>query len=504
MSVSVSNETAAPGARPPAAGAVARVRHLQTRAWGDVLRGEGAEAAAKRDTAAARRDRPAPTAAVGPVWLELYLELDEVDADREQSIYNWFEGSIQPWDDLDRPAVAWDPEVADELSKLELEAPDPALANPPAATRALALLPHLYALGVNRVSQELSRKGIETGLKGPDADTNGSNGATGNGSGSKAHAPAPEGIELFPIVGFSPVSGDDEGLGVCTLRTNVAVIGNAMITIRLPDLPCPDSRRAPGQPPKRLEASDRATRKELYTPSRFFPCWDAGADDVAEEIARHQASTARALSDAVRDAVHTCARDGQDDATRPDRRSWREREKEEERKQQIFERLSQVTDMADRQIARLLRRLGGYGEDDGDSTDSQAGDIRRRYHFALDEIRSLERELGSARDRHRTHMDAQSQIDRSRFEDTVALAGAAILLPALIVGVFSANVWLPGHNATHRFVALLLLIVGCAGAAILVIDRIRARKLPETKAQWSIAAVVVVCFAGAIVQLATG
>jgi chromosome segregation ATPase len=286
------------------------------------------------------------------------------------------------------------------------------------------------------------------------------------------------------------------------LRTNVAVIGNAMIMIRLPDLPCPDERRQPGEPNGPLQPSDRATREDLYVPGRFLPCWDAGADDLAEEIARHQASTSRALSDEVRESMHSCAREvaglGQ-----PDRRSWKERQDEEEEKQRIFERLSQITDMADRQLSRLLRRLGSYGETDESEKSSRAADMRRRYRYALDEIRSLERELASVRDRHRAHMDAQSQIDRSRFEDLVALAGAAILLPALVVGVFSANVWLPGREDAHRFAALILMILGCALGAVVTIDRVRARKLPETGKQWGAAALVAVSFLMALVLLVT-
>jgi CorA-like Mg2+ transporter protein len=502
MSVSVSKQSADLASRLVAEVAVAHVKLGRMRPWREVLRGEGAEAAGQREAASAEDP--------GPVWLELYLELDDVAPEIEERIYDWFEGSIQPWDELDRPLVGWDTEVREALSELDLVAPDSTLDDPPAATRVLAMLPHLYALGVNRVRQELSRKGIPTGPDEADGHSGGSEPGSNGSSAAEADAdgePGPSGPDgggaapdLFPLVGFSPVSGSDETLSVRTLRTNVAVIGNAMITIRLPDLACPDERRRPGEPNGPLQPSDRATPEDLYVPGRYFPCWDAGADDLAEEIARHQASTSRALSDEVRESMHSCA-EAVASAGRPDRRGWKEREDEEEQKQLVFQRLSQVTDMADRQLARLLRRLGSYGETDEAAKDSRAVDMRRRYRYALDEIRSLERELASVRDRHRAHMDAQSQIDRSRFEDMVALAGAAILLPALVVGIFSANVWLPGREDTHRFAALLLMILGCALGAALTIDRIRARKLPQTRPQLGAAGLVALSFLVAVVLL---
>jgi hypothetical protein len=501
MAVSTVETVTELGAATPSARAVAHVRLLQTRPWDKVLRGEGAEAARRRATGPNDLD-------AGPAWLELYLELAEVDEAHENEVYDWFEGSIQPWDDLDesivhleRPIVHWDCDVREALSRHGLCAPHPGLADPPDATRALALLPHLYALGVNRVEQELARKGVETGLHATTTESNGSkaksNGSKAKSNGSKANGrrngqssahkanarrSIPEGIALFPIVGFSPVEGSGESTTVCTLRTAVAVIDNVMITLRLPDLPCPDTRRPAGKPPLGLEPSDRATRKPLRAPRRFFPCWDACADDLAEEIARHQAATSRALADRVRESMRECADQLQEElqqdgsANRP---AWKERKVQANEKQRVFRRLSQITDMADRQLSRLLRRLGSYGESERRSDGEQAADVRRRYRYALDEIHSLERELTAERDRHRAHMDSESQIERSRFEDMVALVGSAILLPGLIVGIFATNIWSPAKSLElEAFGGLLLLIVGCAVTAIVAIQAFKARKWP--------------------------
>src|SRR3712207_1494553 len=120
MAVSTVETVTEPGAATPGARAVAHVRLLQTRPWDEVLRGEGAEAASRRATGPNDLD-------AGPAWLELYLELAEIGEaheNQENQVYDWFEGSIQPWDDLDesivhldRPIVHWDCDIREALSR---------------------------------------------------------------------------------------------------------------------------------------------------------------------------------------------------------------------------------------------------------------------------------------------------------------------------------------------------------------------------------------------------
>src|SRR3954452_3163616 len=389
-----------------------------------------------------------PTSAHGPVWLELYLEIANVSAEDDRTAYSWFEGSVSPWVDVQRPVVVWDDAEA-ALADFGLKAPDPATADDPGtldATRALALLPHLYSLGTNRVVQELLRKGCKACVNGvePEAQEHepASAGPSSNGS-------PPDPIELFPLIGFHPERNGTPGLHFKTLRTNVAVIGETIVTVRLPDLPCPPE---PRRDDPALSAEERGTWEALEIPSRFFPCWDAKARDFAEEIARHQAATGRALSDEVRMAMEPCT----EAAPKGDSRGARVPDEE---KIDELVRLGEAVEMADRQLSRVLRRLGSFGEEGGDGRASRglsaASEIRRRYHYAVDEIRTLEKELDPPRARRRTHMD-------SRFQASVAFAGSAILIPTLVAGIFGANVWLPGERHTEGLFALLLFIVAFA------------------------------------------
>jgi hypothetical protein len=452
--------------------------------------------------------------AAGPVWLELYLEIERLGDTEDRKVHGWFEGSVSPWGELHRPVVRWDAEAAAELAQHGLTAPHPARAEAPGiadATRVLALLPHLYSLGVARVVQELVRKGKSAIVNGLSASANG---AAANGHGPPAE---PLRVELFPLVGFFPDRCSDPwGRPIFrTLRTNVAVIGETILTIRLPDLRCPPE---PGRRRSDVSIDDaeRATADPLEIPSRFFPCWDAQATDFAEEIARHQAATARFLSEEVRSAMPVAEHDSRrrrrgrraagaplddpDDARVPDqdkRDDPDDARVPDQDKLDDLVHLGEISEMADRQLSRLLRRLGSYGEQDDDGVGS-ASDIRRRYHYAVDEIRSLERELLSAGDRLRTHME-------TRFQATVAFAGSAILIPTLVAGIFGANVWIPGERHREGLFALLLFIFAFATLGGLVMDAVRSRRhSPSGLVQWVFAGLGLAAVGVAITILALG
>lgn len=359
-----------------------------------------------------------------PLWLELHLELSEEN-------YAWFEGSINPWRQVDRPGVEWDTEILEQALKVaELPLPRAGL-GAPLESRVVALAPHLYSLGVNRVRQELGLDGSE------------------------------ERIDLFPLVGFAPAEASGE-LAFHTLRTNVVVVDGAIVTVRLPDLLCPPS----GEPQAMSSSSP------LDIPPRFLPSWDATAAEVAEEVARHQAATTRALADRVRKELRSVLDQADDrpaDESLPaDARLQREREILDQ-----LGRLTRIAEMADRQLARLLRRMGTYGDD---GANREAADIRRRYGYALDEIRALGREIASARDRYRARADAERQAERERFQFVAALVGSAILVPTLVAGVFGANVWVPGERHPAGFGALIALIIAFAAMGPLVIDRASRRQ----------------------------
>jgi hypothetical protein len=524
----------------------------------------------------------------------------------EKRSYEWFEGSISPWEPAGRPLVHWN-DVAKAVRDLGFEPPGPSIAPyADARTQALAMLPHLYALGVNRASMEL------------------------------VSGPAYEGrIRLFPLIGFAP-SGDDPSAPPYykTLRMNVAVIDRAIFTIRLPDLKCPDDleRDADGMLMSDLPESARVATDRLEIPDRFFPRWEADAMEVAEEIGRHQAATARALADRIRGAMpkERSEQDGWDvdsaggaPQSRPAaagrsslaswlrgetgaglpvdaldgwprlmgrliarsvawaaRRLWRllaglvrwtarfvtgifrrppqrgagdgesasksvptPSPHEESSALARVAELTQIVQVADRQLSRLLRRLGSYGEEtpaeraaaagdeetpsqraapaDGEETPAQraaaadarrhakrrrdmvaqaAHDLRQRYRYAVDEMRSLNIELAALRDRETARLAAKQKEDRERFQFIAALVGSAILIPTLVAGIFGANVEVPGKGKWTGFAALLLFIVAFAAGGAWMIDAAWRRRW-RAPAMWrvGVAALALVCVAAGLV-----
>lgn len=365
-------------------------------------------------------DAAAASRSTRPMWIELHLELSDEN-------YDWFEGSISPWKQVDRPEVEWEPEARELLKIADLTAPDREQRPTGFETRVLSLLPHLYSLGVNRVLQELQLDEKEAAK-----------------------------VELFPLVGFAP--HEDEKISFETLRMNVAVIDEVIVTIRLPNLVCP-----PSAEPRALR-----TAGPLNVPPRFLPAWDASALDVAEEVARHQAATTRALADEVRRDLQRVLEDAAAMSSHTDALTGDARLALEQGILSQFAQLSRIAEMADRQLARLLRRMGSYGEE---TEKLEPADIRRRYGYALDEVRTLGREIVSARDRHLARADTERQAEREQFQFIAALVGSSILIPTLIAGIFGANVWVPGEAHAEGFVALIAFILAFATGGTWLIDR---------------------------------
>ena len=355
-----------------------------------------------------------------PIWLELHLELEEMN-------YDWFEGSISPWRQVDRPVVEWESKAAERLKLAGLTVPEPDRWPASLEGRVLALLPHLYSLGVNRVIQELRLT--------PDEEKR---------------------VELFPLIGFAPHPGDS--IAFETLRMNVAVIDETIVTVRLPNLICP-----PDETRRRILVSGDV----LNVPPRFFPGWDASALQVAEEVARHQAATTRALADHVREELKKVLVEAEEASDQTEGVSGGRLESEKQVLKK-FGTLTRIAEMADRQLSRLLRRMGSYGENEDKQ---EPADIRRRYGFALDEVRALGREITSARDRHLARTETQRQSEREQFQFIAALIGSAILVPTLIAGIFGANVWVPGERHPEGFIALIAFIVAFATGGTWLIER---------------------------------
>jgi hypothetical protein len=327
----------------------------------------------------------------------------------------WFEGSVDPWEDPDPPVIDWsdvDP-VLDTvgIGRSKLESHDREL---------LERLPHLYGRGVARVARE---------VWGPDAGTD-------------------TALRFFPTVAFRPIKGS-EPPQFWIVRATVGVIGDIVVTVRLPDLKSSDKRGVFSyQPRGRLEVA-----------RRYFPMAnDLTADDVAEAIGLQQANTARAVSEVLRTRLTEIER-----APRGEPRRKRRNDLED------AGRIVEMTDtlyQLDRQLERLLRRV----ELNASDVIGRSGgpDMAVRYRFALDELRSLE---GNGR----LASQAIAQAERERFERVAATLASVILVPTLFASIYGANVELPARDSWGGFALLTATIVALAVLGLIFIRRVLPR-----------------------------
>ena len=344
-----------------------------------------------------------------PTWVQLALPR------LSESQQRWFEGSVDPWDDPDPPVLDWS-EVdgvldAAGIGRFDLERHDRKL---------LERLPHLYGRGVARVARE---------VWGPDAGTD-----------------LP--LRFFPTVAFRPIEGS-EPPRFWVVRATVGVIGDVVVTVRLPDLKSSDKRGV----------FDYEPRGRLEVARRYYPAADdLTADDVVEAIGLQQASTARAVSEALRTRLTEIER-----APRGERRRKRRDDLEDAC------RIVEMTDtlyQLDRQLERLLRRV----ELNASDIIGRAGapDMAVRYRFALDELRSLE---GNGR----LASQAIAQAERERFERVAATLASVILVPTLFASIYGANVALPAEGSWAGFVLLTATIVALAVLGLIFIKRVLPR-----------------------------
>lgn len=420
-----------------------------------------------------RQNRESAVEETRPVWIQLTLKMDEADKEAQK----WFEGSLDVW--VTTPKL--EPTLGDMRSILELanaSESDYALEH----DTMLDVLPHLYGRGIFRASKDAFR-----GNEPPDDD----------------------GVGLFPTIGFSlakpiePAKDDDEMNSnpepkrwetsprgrvqslrgreaeepaeplnsnaepapvFWALRTNVAVVGETVVSVRLPDLLC-EGRYAEEDNPH--EGNYHSHSDELRIPARFFPNKSSAAE-IAEGIAHHQASTARNAAETLRDRLRPIeekltAFQSDEDDKQPRRREERELA---ERDRKLILDMSATVDELERQVSRLLRRFGSYGEGHG----LVPGETKLRYGFALDEIRSLRDDCKRGMEVINASLVGLGQADRNRFELAAALLASVILTPTLVAGLFGANVRFPGYNEPRGLTTLVLAVVAFMALGILLMS----------------------------------
>jgi hypothetical protein len=392
---------------------------------------ESTEAQERLKLVALRRD---------PIWLELGLpDATELGGGAwALRASEWFEGSLDAWESMDVPLVDWDP-VAPILDSMGVETPEtPTQHSASLESRLLEALPHLYARGVSRTAHQVS-----------------------------ADLP---GLRLFPTVGFVAEQGSTETPEFWTIRTSVGMIRDCLITIRLPDLLCAGVAGDPIY---------RSGIRQFDLPRRYLPPGPGvTADDLAEAIAVHQAATTRAVADRIRAPLReieqqSLALERRSEARRQEGTPSRQQgvgDDQVETASQALGRVMRMTETVyqlDRQVSRLLRRLGSSG--DSDRLIPQ--DVKLRYTYALDEIHSLAETARLARDAVIRRMSTEEQETREQFHLIAAILASAILIPGLVAAIYGANVELPADNSWPGFFALLLFVLGFAGCGLWAVNR---------------------------------
>jgi hypothetical protein len=382
-----------------------------------------------------------------PVWVQLVLKLAESDEEAQK----WYEGSLDVWQTIPDLTPAWGEWkwIAD-LIDLDQET----VKDPEAENRLWATLPDLYGRGVFR-----SEKDVFSGK-------------------------APKGVQLFPAIGFSralPLQSESDG-GQATadedqapvfwaLRTNVAVVGDTVVSVRLHDLLCV-GRYAREDNPK--EADYASHSAELRIPERYFPRGkDVTGAEIAEAIAHHQASTTRSAAETIRgylqpieEKMTLLAGDDDEKSAAERAEARREEERQAEIDRQLILDMSATVDQLERQVGRLLRRFGRYG----DKADLIPEETKLRYGFAIDELRSLRSDCKRGMESISARLAAIAQADRNRFELAAALLASLILAPTLVAGFFGANVDFPGSGHPRGLTALFLATVAFVALGLLIMS----------------------------------
>jgi hypothetical protein len=357
------------------------------------------------------------------IWLQLAL------ADLGDDAQAIFEGALDPWSPVPLPIVDWT-SLHPVLAAIGLPRPAPADTDTARDRKLLFMLPYLYGRGVARVSWEV------WGASTPPAD-----------------------VRLLLTVGFEPEF--DALPRFWALRANIAVIRNIAVSVRLPDLLCSGSRAENAstyRPPGRYDL-----------PDRFYPAGPTiHAEDVADAIALHQAATARVVSERVRSDLRDVERRWAPEATSVGAHEPKRAIAERQRVTNVIEVVYQL----DRQISRLLRRFGSHGNGDG----VLPTEVKLRYQFALDELRSLQTDGRLASDAVESAIATREREDHERFQFIAAVLGAAILIPTLVASVYGANVALPAEESSNAFIGLLLFIGAFAGAGLLIISEAWQRR----------------------------
>lgn len=371
------------------------------------------------------------------VWVETRVEVGGDEGQRK-----WLEGEFPVWRALPTPRIDWESMRA-PLEALRLQAPAlDRIDGEDASSRLLRALPLAYTRGAFGTARDaFYEKRVVAELK---------------------EAADPDPLTAFPTAGFLP--GNDESAGVEVLYTvlhaTIGVVGNTIVSVRLPDTFCPD----------RPEDGAHRSPPSLVPPevlTRFLPQGrTAGGREVAEAIGMHQATSARAVAFRIRERLENvedlAEQLGDEKALdREEKPQFKVRVDEEAKK---VDALAEVAQQLDRNLSTILRRFSG--EISGAPKAVQElvpSETKRRYRYALDNVRALHDDCRLASQVVRHELTSYEDSQRERFQFIAAVLASVVLIPTLIASILGVNLGVPGEHSRVGFVAFVIAIGGlCA------------------------------------------
>lgn len=207
-------------------------------------------------------ERLQTTAEGGTVWVET-----RVDVDGDEGQRKWLEGEYPVWQALPTPRLYWRP-MREVLEALGLQAPSlQRVDGESAPSRLLHALPFAYSRGAfGTVRDALCEQWVVDELE----------------------RMAEEGrLTAFPSAGFKPGNSESDSAEVLytVLHATVGVVGNTVVSARLPDTFCPVLAEGRAHvSPRKLVPADVLTR---FLPQGRI----ASGREVAEAIGMHQATS---------------------------------------------------------------------------------------------------------------------------------------------------------------------------------------------------------------------
>jgi CorA-like Mg2+ transporter protein len=368
------------------------------------------------------------------VWVETRVDVDGNKHQRE-----WLEGEFPVWSPLPTPRIYW--RAMDEpLAALGLEAPARHRGNGESgSSKLLRALPFAYSRGAfGTVRDALFEQSVVDELK---------QGANGDP------------LTTFPTVGFLPGNSDPASTEVLytALHATVGVIGNTVVSVRLPDTFCPTLREGRAHAsPRKLVPADVLTR--------FLPQGRAASGrEVAEAIGMHQATSARAVATEIRlrlQGVEDLAGQLNEESAADGGAKPQFKAEVNEAAKKIDE-LEEVAQHLDRNLSTILRRFSGEISGAPKAVQELAPpETKRRYSFALDNVHALHDDCRLASQIVRHELTTYEHSQRERFQFIAAVLASVVLIPTLIASILGVNLGVPGEHSRVGFAAFVIAIAG--------------------------------------------